>query len=82
MSKYFCRIQEGKERTLLQTLEPCLKLVSSSILSLIITESAARFGEDRVTQLLDAQSAVYVILSEGTLQVICKSYCIEPNSLL
>lgn len=61
-----CRIQEGKEGTLLKALQPNLKHVSSSILSSIVTESAARFGEDRVTQLLNDQSAVYVLLSQGT----------------
>lgn len=69
----FSQIQAGKEGSLLQTLQTCMKDVSSSILSSIITESAARFGEDRVTQLLDDQSAVHVLLREGTgtLQLSC-----------
>ncbi|XP_053366887.1 E3 ubiquitin-protein ligase rnf213-beta isoform X1 [Clarias gariepinus] len=57
--------QESKEGTLLKALQPNLKHVSSSILSSIVTESAARFGEDRVTQLLNDQSAIYVLLSQG-----------------
>ncbi|XP_058262202.1 E3 ubiquitin-protein ligase rnf213-beta isoform X1 [Hemibagrus wyckioides] len=57
--------QAGKEGNLLQTLLPRLKHVSSSILSFIITESTACFGEDRVSQLLNDQSAVNILLSQG-----------------
>lgn len=72
INEYLCHIQEGKEGTLLQTLNLHLKYVSSSILSSIITESTARFGENRVTQLLNDQSAVHVLLSQGTLQPISR----------
>ncbi|XP_047673206.1 E3 ubiquitin-protein ligase rnf213-beta isoform X2 [Tachysurus fulvidraco] len=57
--------QAGKEGNLLQTLQPHLKDISSSILSLLITESTARFGKDRVLQLLSDQSAVRVLLLQG-----------------
>ncbi|XP_060751752.1 E3 ubiquitin-protein ligase rnf213-beta isoform X2 [Tachysurus vachellii] len=57
--------QAGKEGNLLKTLQPHLKDISSSILSLLITESTARFGEDRVMQLLNDQSAVSVLLTQG-----------------
>ncbi|XP_072523911.1 E3 ubiquitin-protein ligase rnf213-beta [Salminus brasiliensis] len=57
--------QAGKEGDLLRTLLSWPKPPHSSILSSIIVESAAHFGEDTVTQLLDAQSAVHVLLSKG-----------------
>ncbi|KAK3529115.1 hypothetical protein QTP70_016547 [Hemibagrus guttatus] len=57
--------QAGKEGNLLRTLLLHLKHVSSSILSFIITESTARFGGERVMQLLNDQSAVHVLLSQG-----------------
>ncbi|XP_036427896.1 E3 ubiquitin-protein ligase rnf213-beta isoform X2 [Colossoma macropomum] len=57
--------QAGKEGDLLQTLLSDPKSLHSSILSSIVVESAARFGEDTVTQLLDAQSAVHILLSQG-----------------
>ncbi|KAK1794252.1 hypothetical protein P4O66_011142, partial [Electrophorus voltai] len=57
--------QEGKEGDLLRTLLSDPKCLSSSILSSILVESAARYGEDTVTQLLDGQSAIHVLLSQG-----------------
>ncbi|KAL7869588.1 hypothetical protein AOLI_G00135760 [Acnodon oligacanthus] len=57
--------QAGKEGDLLQTLLSDPKSLHPSILSSIVMESAARFGEDIVTQLLDGQSAVHILLSQG-----------------
>ncbi|XP_066518776.1 E3 ubiquitin-protein ligase rnf213-beta [Hoplias malabaricus] len=57
--------QAGKEGDLLQTLPSFPKSPPSSILSSIVVESAARFEKDAVTQLLDSQSAVHILLSQG-----------------
>ncbi|XP_017573370.2 E3 ubiquitin-protein ligase rnf213-beta isoform X2 [Pygocentrus nattereri] len=61
--KSICQV--GKEGDLLQTLLSDPKFLHSSILSSIVVESAARFGEDTVTQLLNGQSAVHILLSQG-----------------
>ncbi|XP_076855501.1 E3 ubiquitin-protein ligase rnf213-beta isoform X2 [Brachyhypopomus gauderio] len=57
--------QAGKEGHLLLNLLSDSKSLSSSVLSSILLDSAARCKGDTVTQLLDAQSAIHVLLSHG-----------------
>ncbi|XP_051967995.1 E3 ubiquitin-protein ligase rnf213-beta-like [Xyrauchen texanus] len=54
------KCQAKKEGDLLHN----LKLISPPVLSCIIMESAARFGEDHVGRLLDPQSAINFLLSQ------------------
>ncbi|XP_036391600.1 E3 ubiquitin-protein ligase rnf213-beta-like [Megalops cyprinoides] len=57
--------QAGKEGDLLAVLSLCPEPLPSLVLSHIIVESAARFREDPVGSLLDPQSALHRVLSQG-----------------
>ncbi|XP_028976282.2 E3 ubiquitin-protein ligase rnf213-beta isoform X4 [Esox lucius] len=62
--------QEGKERALLQTLSPLCNPLPSWILSSIVLGSAERFGNNPVSQLLDPESAVHHLLTQGDWKAI------------
>lgn len=60
----FFFLQANKERDLLQHL--FTKYISWPVVSSIIVESAARFGENLEGRLLDPRSAINFLLSQGT----------------
>ncbi|KAG7491231.1 hypothetical protein MATL_G00000820, partial [Megalops atlanticus] len=60
--------QAGKEGDLLAVLSLCPKPIPLPVLSCIIVESVAQFREDPVGSLLDPQSAIHHLLSQGDWQ--------------
>ncbi len=60
----FFFLQANKERDLLHHL--FTKSISWPVVSSILVESAARFGENLEGRLLDPQSAINFLLSQGT----------------
>lgn len=51
----------------MRTLSSKVKDVPVAVVSAVVAESAARFGDNSVDQLLDPQSAINHLLSDGTL---------------
>lgn len=61
----FLCLQRGQEGDLMQTLSSQVSRLPALVTSAFVLESTARFGGDPVTQLLDPQSAVNHLLSQG-----------------
>lgn len=62
----FVCFQRGEEGDLMRCLSAKVKDVPAHVLSAIVVESAARFKDDSVVQLLHPQSAVGFLLLRGT----------------
>lgn len=58
--------QRGKEGDLMQSLSSKVKDLPLAVTSALVVESAARFRDNTVLQLLDPQSAMNHLLSYGT----------------
>lgn len=58
--------QRGKEGDLMRSLSPKVKDLPLAVTSALVVESAARFRDNTVLQLLDPQSAMNHLLSYGT----------------
>lgn len=59
-------LQSGQEGDLLRSLGSRVKLLPEVVTSAVVVESAARFKDDFVVQLLHPQSAVNHLLSHST----------------
>lgn len=68
-----CLPQRQREGDLMRSLGSKARALPDAVVSAVVVESAARFGDDSVVQLLHPQSAMNHLLSQGTSPVFQQS---------